>query len=145
MVEPGWGSDDPAESRAWVRDCRVRHLTRRIGDGPSERLPWTAAEYGEIEDDTNAVLAELGLLHAPDASRPDPRGEVRAARPPARRPAATSVVQVHGGTLDAGRRHPQVGEGGERDRDDGGGEEPPWEAVHDAGGAGEPSRGAGHR
>ncbi len=55
----------PAESRAWVRDCRVRHLTRHIGDGPSERLPWTAAEYGEIEDDTNALLAELGLPARP--------------------------------------------------------------------------------
>ena len=65
----------PAQARAWVRDSRVRHLTRRCDGGPRERLPWTAADYADHENDTNALLAELGLpprpagriwlLHAP--------------------------------------------------------------------------------
>ncbi len=52
-------------ARVWVRDCRVRQLTRSHSTGPSERLPWTAAEYGEYEVDTNALHAELGLSARP--------------------------------------------------------------------------------
>ncbi len=52
----------PVNERAWVRDCRVRHLSRSYSDGRSERLPWTAAEYGEIEDETNRSLAEWGAF-----------------------------------------------------------------------------------
>lgn len=55
----------PPTQRAWVRDCRVRYLMRRCGDEPPQRLPWTAAEYGEMEDLTNAMLAELGVPARP--------------------------------------------------------------------------------
>ena len=55
----------PASARAWVRDTRVRHLTRQCDDGPVERLPWSAADYADIEDDINGLLAELGLPRRP--------------------------------------------------------------------------------
>lgn len=55
----------PAEARAWVRDQRVRHLTMQCEGGPLERLPWTTADYADIENDTNALLAELGLPARP--------------------------------------------------------------------------------
>lgn len=66
----------PKSERAWVRDCRVRHLTRGYSDGRSERLPWSAAEYAEIEDETNRTLAALGLP-------PRPAGRIWLLRPPA--------------------------------------------------------------
>ena len=55
----------PSEARAWVRDSRVRHLTRQRDGGPLERLPWTTADYADNENDTNAFLAELGLPARP--------------------------------------------------------------------------------
>ena len=55
----------PSSARAWVRDNRVRHLTRQCDDGPLERLPWTTADYAEDENDTNAFLAELRLPARP--------------------------------------------------------------------------------
>lgn len=55
----------PSEARAWVHDRRVRHSTRQCDGGPLERLPWTAADYADIENDTNAFLAQLGLAPRP--------------------------------------------------------------------------------
>ena len=55
----------PTEARAWVRDSRVRHMTRQRDGGPLERLPWTTADYADHENDTNALLAELGLPARP--------------------------------------------------------------------------------
>jgi hypothetical protein len=55
----------PSNARAWVRDSRVRHLTRQCNGGPLERLPWTTADYAEDENDTNAFLAELGVPARP--------------------------------------------------------------------------------
>jgi hypothetical protein len=55
----------PQEARAWVRDSRVRHLTRQCDGRPVERLPWTTADYVDHEKDTNALLAELGLPARP--------------------------------------------------------------------------------
>lgn len=55
----------PSGARAWVRDTRVRHLTRqRTGESP-ERLPWNTADYADIERETNAFLTELGLPPRP--------------------------------------------------------------------------------
>ncbi|HRA07860.1 MAG TPA: DUF5956 family protein [Propionicimonas sp.] len=75
----------PVSERAWVRDCRVRHLSRSYSDGRLERLPWTAAEYAEIEDDTNRSLADLGLP-------PRPGGRIWLLRPPAPYPTAQAVL-----------------------------------------------------
>lgn len=55
----------PFQARAWVRDTRVRHLMSERNGGPLERLPWTAADYADNENDTNALLAELGLSARP--------------------------------------------------------------------------------
>lgn len=75
----------PKHQRAWVRDCRVRQLTRSYSDGHSERLPWTAAEYAEIEDDTNGALSDLGLP-------PRPAGRIWLLRPPSRYRTAQAVL-----------------------------------------------------
>jgi len=55
----------PSAERAWVRDRRVRHLTRQGDDGLLRRLPWTTADYADHENDTNALLVELGLTARP--------------------------------------------------------------------------------
>lgn len=84
----------PKGERAWVRDCRVRHLTRGYSDGRWERLPWTAAEYAETEDDTNRALADLGLP-------PRPAGRIWLLRPPATYPTAQAVLDdVWAGWVD---------------------------------------------
>lgn len=86
----------PAHERAWVRDCRVRHLSRSYSDGRSERLPWTAAEYGEVENDMNALLNELGIP-------PRPAGRIWLLRPPESHPTAQDVLdQIWSGWLDSG-------------------------------------------
>jgi hypothetical protein len=55
----------PAESRTWVRDTRVRQLTRQYDGRALERLPWTTADHADDENDTNAFLAQLGLPPRP--------------------------------------------------------------------------------
>jgi hypothetical protein len=75
----------PVQERAWVRDCRVRSLSRTFSDGRSERLPWTAAEYADVENDTNALLTGLGLP-------PRPGGRIWLFRPPRSYPTAQAVL-----------------------------------------------------
>jgi hypothetical protein len=55
----------PANARAWVRDTRVRHLTKQCEGGALERLPWSAADYADYENDMNDFLVELGLSARP--------------------------------------------------------------------------------
>lgn len=59
-----------------MRDSRVRHLTVQCDGGPRERLPWTTADYADHEDETNGLLAELGLPARP-------AGRIWLLRPPA--------------------------------------------------------------
>lgn len=55
----------PTGSRAWVRDRRVRHLLSDDRRGKVERLPWTAADYADYEDEMNSLLRRLGLPARP--------------------------------------------------------------------------------
>jgi hypothetical protein len=55
----------PQEDRAWVRDCRVRHLRAQCEGQPTRSLPWWAADHADIELDTNGLLSELGLPPRP--------------------------------------------------------------------------------
>lgn len=75
----------PVGERAWVRDCRVRYLSRSYSDGRLERLPWTTAEYADIESDTNGSLADLGLP-------PRPAGRIWLLRPPPNYQSAQAVL-----------------------------------------------------
>ncbi|WP_180934733.1 DUF5956 family protein [Nocardioides ungokensis] len=66
----------PRAARAWIRDRRVRHASRQRTGKPVERLPWTAADYSETENDYNRFLD--GLLVPPR-----PGGRIWVLRPPA--------------------------------------------------------------
>ena len=55
----------PADARVWVRDRRIRHLTKQCEDGRLERMPWSAADYFEVEDDYNRFLTEYGVPPRP--------------------------------------------------------------------------------
>jgi hypothetical protein len=66
----------PRHARAWIRDRRVRHSSSQCEDRPVERVPWSAADYFEIEDDYNRVLDQYRV-----PSRP--AGRIWVLRPPA--------------------------------------------------------------
>lgn len=65
----------PVHARAWVRDNRVRHATSMNPDGTPFRLPWSTADYFEIEADYNGFLATCGVP-------PRPAGRVWLLKPP---------------------------------------------------------------
>lgn len=94
----------PVQERAWVRDCRVRSLSRAFSDGRSERLPWTASEYGEIENDTNALLKDLGFP-------PRPGGRIWLFRPPQPYPTAQAVLdEISSDWMESGGLNMLTGE-----------------------------------
>jgi hypothetical protein len=64
----------PVESRAWIRDNRVRHL-RTMTKGRWGDLPWGAADYFEVEASEQEVIHSYGLS-------PRPTGRVWLLRPP---------------------------------------------------------------
>lgn len=65
----------PGDARAWVRDTRVRHAIVS-GDGESSRqVPWSTADYADIESDTNSLLGECGIP-------PRPAGRLWLLKPP---------------------------------------------------------------
>jgi hypothetical protein len=53
------------DARAWVRDTRIRHQTVSCGGKPASRVPWSTADYAEVEADTNDLLGECGLPPRP--------------------------------------------------------------------------------
>lgn len=64
----------PVESRAWIRDNRVRHLRTMVKDRWVD-LPWGTADYLETEADEQSFLQGLGLPRRPP-------GRVWLLRPP---------------------------------------------------------------
>ena len=54
----------PRESRAWVRDIRIRHA-ERWADGVTERVPWSTWDYFDIESDYNEILRTCGFPTRP--------------------------------------------------------------------------------
>ena len=57
----------PVSERAWVRDCRVRHLSRSYSDGRFERLPWTAAGMPRSKTTPTARWRTLAFRRALEA------------------------------------------------------------------------------
>lgn len=73
----------PVESRAWIRDNRVRRLRTMI-KGRWGDLPWGAADYFEVEASEQEVIRSYGLS-------PRPPGRVWLLRPP---PAVSDMEQT---------------------------------------------------
>ncbi|MGZ4453492.1 MAG: DUF5956 family protein [Nocardioides sp.] len=65
----------PAGARAWIRDVRIRHGNVSWGEGPSERVPWSAWDYVELEAETNRLLVTCGF-------DPRPAGRLWLLQPP---------------------------------------------------------------
>ena len=64
----------PVESRAWIRDNRIRQLRTMI-EGRWVDLPWGTADYVEPEAGEQPLIQALGLP-------PRPAGRVWLLRPP---------------------------------------------------------------
>jgi Family of unknown function (DUF5956) len=64
----------PVESRAWIRDNRVRRL-RTMTEGVWADIPWSTADYFEVEADEQRIIGLYGLP-------PRPPGRVWLLRPP---------------------------------------------------------------
>lgn len=55
----------PNESRAWVRDIRIRHAQTSADGSPTGRVPWSTWDYFETEADTNGFLRDCGFPARP--------------------------------------------------------------------------------
>ena len=55
----------PKAARAWIPDTRVRHMRVSCNGEPTRVVPWSTADYFEIESDANGILAECGLPSRP--------------------------------------------------------------------------------
>lgn len=55
----------PDHARAWIRDTRARSARISCHGEPSERVPWTAADYAEVESDINELLRECSIPERP--------------------------------------------------------------------------------
>jgi len=64
----------PVQSRAWIRDNRIRQLRTMI-EGNWVDLPWGTADYFEVEASEQEFIQALGLP-------PRPPGRVWLLRPP---------------------------------------------------------------
>lgn len=76
----------PVESRAWIRDNRVRHL-RTMVEGRVVGLPWGTADYLEMEADEQSSLRSVGIP-------PRPPGRVWLLRPPPGRADLDETLQL---------------------------------------------------
>lgn len=65
----------PSAARAWTPDVRIRHKTRGATAGSRVFLPWSAYDHFSIEDETNLLLARVGLP-------PRPGGRIWLLKPP---------------------------------------------------------------
>lgn len=65
----------PAHARRWIRDPRVRTAVVSCQGEPTRPVPWSAADYAEIETDANNTLAECGIP-------PRPPGRIWLLKPP---------------------------------------------------------------
>lgn len=64
----------PVESRAWIRDNRIRRM-RTMTEGRWGDVPWGAADYFEVEASEQELIQAVGLP-------PRPPGRVWLLRPP---------------------------------------------------------------
>ncbi|WP_370865769.1 DUF5956 family protein [Nocardioides agariphilus] len=55
----------PVVARAWIPDTRIRHMEVACDGEPLRTLPWSSADYFELEADANRLLAECGLTSRP--------------------------------------------------------------------------------
>ncbi len=55
----------PRAARAWIPDTRARSMRVFCNREPARTVPWSAADYFEMESDANELLAECGLPARP--------------------------------------------------------------------------------
>jgi Family of unknown function (DUF5956) len=55
----------PRAERTWIADTRVRHVQVACAGEPTRVVPWSTADYFEIESEANGILAECGLPSRP--------------------------------------------------------------------------------
>jgi hypothetical protein len=77
----------PRFARTWIPDTRVRYLRVSCDGEPTRVVPWSTADYFEIEADANGILAECGL-----PSRP--AGRLWLLQPPPGQPSVEHTLNV---------------------------------------------------
>lgn len=55
----------PTSARMWIPDTRVRHMRVSCNGEPPRVVPWSTADYFEVEADANELLAQCGLPPRP--------------------------------------------------------------------------------
>lgn len=55
----------PVHARLWIHDRRIRRMTVACEGQPVRRVPWSAADYAEVESDVNSTLNQCGLPSRP--------------------------------------------------------------------------------
>jgi Family of unknown function (DUF5956) len=75
----------PMDARTWLPDTRVRHKKLVCHGEPTRVVPWSTADYFEMEADANSMLAACGL-----PSRPP--GRFWLLKPPSAQPSLELVL-----------------------------------------------------
>lgn len=55
----------PGVARAWIPDTRIRHKQVACDGEPLRTLPWSTADYFEMEADANGLLVQWGVPPRP--------------------------------------------------------------------------------
>lgn len=77
----------PPSARAWIPDTRIRHTSISCTGEPPRVVPWSTADYFEMEADANELLTECGLP-------PRPGGRLWLLKPPPALPSLESTLTL---------------------------------------------------
>jgi Family of unknown function (DUF5956) len=55
----------PTAERTWIPDTRVRHVQVACAGERTRVVPWSTADYFEMESEANGILADCGLPSRP--------------------------------------------------------------------------------
>ncbi|HVQ17662.1 MAG TPA: DUF5956 family protein, partial [Actinomycetes bacterium] len=77
----------PKDARTWIPDTRVRYMRVSCNGEPTRVLPWSTADYFEIEAEANGTLADCGIPTRP-------AGRLWLLRPPPGQPSVEHVLSL---------------------------------------------------